>query len=640
MLGAIPECAKQKAWSGIRPYGLANEEEFMKGICGKLLEIDLTTGKTKENPIPGATMGKYLGGRGLGARLLFDSLPAKTDPLSPENVLIFLTGPLTGSMVTGSSKFVVVTKSPLTHGWCDSYSSGRIALELKKAGYDGMMIRGRSNHPCYLRIDERGVEVRGAGSLWGKDSFETERMLKEMEKNPSVGVSSIGPAGENLGKFACINSDLYRQAGRGGVGAVMGSKRLKAIVVKGSSGPALHDRKKLVELNRENYQRSRKSPVAEARMKYGTPLTLNITHAGGILPTKNFQFGTWEKALEKIDSLGVHKSVKSHKACISCFVPCSLITEVAEGRYKGISVEGPEYETLGMFGSNLLIDSLPIIIQANILCDRLGLDTISAGNVIGFAMECFERGLISAKEAQGFEIRFGDAEASLALIDMMAHRKGLGDILAEGVKAASERIGKDSGRFAMHVKGLEFPAYEPRGAFGSGLSYAVSPRGACHRRAWPPAKEILGGYPPYTVEGKAEMIKDLYDQNCVLHSLLVCDMPAKFIPLSLDDYANYFQAVTGESFSVNDFLTIAGRIETLIRMFNLREGFTRKDDTLPYRTLFEPLPDGPAKGQFIGEENLNRMIDDYYACRGWDSQGVPTVATLRKYDLSLEAPKA
>jgi aldehyde:ferredoxin oxidoreductase len=207
------------------------------------------------------------------------------------------------------------------------------------------------------------------------------------------------------------------------------------------------------------------------------------------------------------------------------------------------------------------------------------------------------------------------------------------------VKAASARIGKDSGRFAMHVKGLEFPAYEPRGAFGSGLSYAVSPRGACHRRAWPPAKEILGGYPPYTIEGKAEMIKDLYDQNCVLHSLLVCDMPAKFIPLSLDDYANYFLAVTGESFSTDDFLTIAGRIETLIRMFNLREGFTRKDDTLPYRTLFEPLPDGPAKGQFIGEENLNRMIDDYYACRGWDSQGVPTEATLRKYDLPREAPK-
>jgi aldehyde:ferredoxin oxidoreductase len=302
-------------------------------------------------------------------------------------------------------------------------------------------------------------------------------------------------------------------------------------------------------------------------------------------------------------------------------------------------VEGPEYETLGMFGSNLLIDSLPFIIQANILCDRLGLDTISAGNVIGFAMECFDRGLISAKETEGFEVRFGDAEASLALIEMMASRKGFGDILAEGVKAASERIGKGSGRFAMHVKGLEFPAYEPRGAFGSGLSYAVSPRGACHRRAWPPAKEILGGYPPFTTEGKAEMIKELYDQNCVLHSLLVCDMPAKFIPLSLDDYSNYLQAVTGESFSTDDFLTIAGRIETLIRMFNLREGFTRKDDTLPYRTLFEPLPDGPAKGRSIREENLDRMIDDYYACRGWDSQGVPGEATLRKYDLSREPPK-
>ena len=611
----------------------------MKGTCGKLLEVDLTSGKSKETPIPDGTMGKYLGGRGLGARLLFDLLPAGIDPLSPENVLIFLTGPLTGSMVTGSSKFVVVTKSPLTHGWCDSYSSGRIALELKKAGYDGMVIRGKSNHPCYLKIEDGRIEIREAHSIWGRDSFETERMLKGMEKNHSVGVSSIGPAGEKLARFACINSDLYRQAGRGGVGAVMGSKRLKAIVVKGTKGVDLHDRTKLIELNRESYRRSQKSQVAQARRKYGTPLTLNITHAGGILPTKNFQFGTWERALEKIDSVGVHKSFKSHKPCLSCFVPCSLVTEVAEGRYKGISVEGPEYETLGMFGSNLLIDSLPIIIQANILCDRLGLDTISAGNVLGFVMECFERGLLSAGDTGGEEIRFGDGEAALGAVEMIAYRRGFGDVLAEGVKAASERIGKESSRFAMHVKGLEFPAYEPRGAFGSGLSYAVSPRGACHRRAWPPAKEILGGYPPFTTEGKAEMIKDLYDQNCVLHSLLVCDMPAKFIPLSLDDYSNYLQAVTGESFSTDDFLTIAGRIETLIRMFNLREGFTRKDDTLPFRTLFEPLPDGPAKGRFIGEENLNRMIDDYYACRGWDSQGVPTEATLQKYDLSEEASK-
>jgi len=608
----------------------------MKGTHGKLLEVDLTQGKTKDLPISEQTFRRYLGGRGLGARLLFDLLPAKTDPLSPENVLIFLTGPLTGSMVTGSSKFVVVTKSPLTHGWCDSYSSGRIAIELKKVGYDGIVIWGRSNHPCYLKIDDGGIEIREADGIWGKDSFETERMIKEIEKNPSAGVSSIGPAGENLCKFASINSDLYRQAGRGGVGAVMGSKRLKAIVVKGTKGMDLHDRKKLTELNRESYQRALKSQVAQARMKYGTPLTLNITYTGGILPTKNFQFGTWEKALEKIDSVGVYKSVKSHKSCISCFVHCSLITEASEGKYKGITVEGPEYETLGMFGSNLLIDSLPTIIQANVLCDKLGLDTISTGNVIGFIMECFERGLISANQTEGLELCFGDGEASLTAIELIANRKGFGDILAEGVRAAADHIGEDSDRFAMHVKGLEFPAYEPRGAFGSGLSFAVSPRGACHRRAWPPAKEILGGYPPYTVEGKAEMIKELYDENCVLHSLLVCDMPAKFIPLSLDDYSNYFHAVTGEWISKNDFLAIAGRIETLIRMFNLREGFTRKDDTLPYRTLFEPLPDGPAKGQFIGEENLNRMIDDYYACRGWDSAGVPTKSTLQKYELPNE----
>jgi aldehyde:ferredoxin oxidoreductase len=606
----------------------------MKGTCGKLLDIDLGSGKTKELVISDAVAGKYVGGRGLGARLLYDLLPPKTDPLSPENILIFLTGPFTGSMAPGSSKFVVVIKSPLTGGWCDSYSSGRISLELKRAGYDGLVIRGRANNPCYLQVSDGGAEIRDAGRLWGMDSFAAEKALKELPGNAAAAVSSIGTAGEKLCSYSCINSEFYRQAARGGVGTVMGSKRLKAIVVKGSKNVEYHDHKKVVELNRENYERARVSQVFQARSKYGTPLTLNFTHTGGILPTKNFQYGTWDKALGKIDSVGVYKSVKKHKSCQSCFVHCSLITEVTEGKYKGTTLEGPEYETLGMFGSNLLIDSLPTVIQANVLCDKLGLDTISAGNVIGFAMECFEKGLLTAGEMGGLELNFGDDEACLAAIEMIADRRGFGDILAQGVRAAAAHIGGGSDRFAMQVKGMEFPAYDPRGAFGSGLSYAVSPRGACHRRAWPPAKEILGGVPPYTIEGKGEMIRDLYRENCIFHSLLVCDMPAKFIPLSLDDYARYYEAVTGVVVSQDDFRDMAGRTETLIRMFNSREGFTRADDTLPYRTLHEPLPDGPGKGQCIGEENLNRMIDDFYACQGWDAAGVPTEATLRRYDIA------
>ena len=521
----------------------------MKGICGKLLEIDLSSGKNKIITLKKETFEKYLGGRGLGIRLLYDMLPPKTDPLSPDNLLFFLTGPLTGTFVTGSSKFVVITKSPLTHGWCDSYSSGRISVEIKKAGYDGLVIRGKSNHPCTLRIDHKGVEIREANLLWGRDSFETERTLKEIEGDSSIGVSSIGPAGEKLVRFASINSDLYRQAGRGGVGAVMGSKNLKAIVVKGNKGIEIHDRKEMVALNRKNYERAKRSEVAQARRKYGTPLTLNITHMGGILPTKNYQYSTWEKALKKIDSVGVYKSITSHKACLSCFTPCSFETRISEGKYKGAVLEGPEYETLGMFGSNQLIDDLPTITQANILCDKLGMDTISTGNIIGFVMECFEKELISPSQTGGLEIRFGDSEASLAAIERMAMRQDLGDIMAEGVRATANYVGNGSERFAMHVKGMEFPAYEPRGAFGSGLSYAVSPRGACHRRAWPPAKEILGGYPPYTIEGKAAMIKELYDENCVLHALLVCDMPAKFVPLSLDDYSQYLCASSGASFS-------------------------------------------------------------------------------------------
>lgn len=605
----------------------------MKGISRRLLEVDLTSGVTRDHDLPEEIYRKYLGGRGLGARLLFDKLPAKIDPLSPGNLLLFLTGPLTGTKVPGSSKFVVVTKSPLTGGWCDSYSSGKLPGELKKLGYDGMVIRGKANAPCYLRIDSRGVKIKEAGWIWGKDSLETDRLIKEAEREPSAGVSSIGPAGEKLCRFACINSELYRQAGRGGVGAVMGSKNLKAIVIKGKGRVEQHDRNRLVELNRDSFQRSQRSKVAQARMKYGTPLTLNITHGGGILPTKNFQFGTWIPALGKIDSEGVYARTTSRKACISCITPCSLICHVSGGRYPDTLIEGPEYETLAMFGSNQVIDSLDHVLQANLLCDELGVDTISAGNVIGFVMECFEKGLLSSQDTGGFELRFGNSAASLKAIEMMARREGFGDLLAEGVRRMSEEIGKGSDRFAMHVKGMEFPGYEPRGAFGSALSYAVSPRGACHRRAWPPAKEILGDYDPFTIEGKALMIKELYDENCILHSLLVCDFPSKFIPLSQQDYARYFEAVTGETVTQPDFLRIAGRIETLIRMFNNREGFTRKDDTLPDRTLNEPLPDGPAKGKCIGEANLKRMIDEYYEARGWDSGGIPTEESLKKYEL-------
>jgi len=605
----------------------------MKGACGRLLDIDLNNGKTEDHSVSDALVEKYIGGRGMGARLLFDMLPAGTRPLSPQNILFFLTGPLTGTKVPGSSKFVVITKSPLTRGWCDSYSSGKLPGELKKMGYDGLIIRGKANHPCYLRIDDSGVHIREADSIWGKDSFETDRILKEIEGDPAAGVTSIGPAGERLCRFASINSELYRQAGRGGVGAVMGSKNLKAIMIRSKGKIQQHDRKKLAELNKQNYERSRKSEVAKARMKYGTPLTLNITHTGGILPTKNFQFGTWEKALNKIDAEGVQQSTISRKACISCFTPCSMVTRAASGKYRGNIIEGPEYETLAMFGSNLLIEDLPEIIQANILCDKWGLDTISTGNVIGFTMECFEKGLISAAQTEGLNIGFGDGESCLAAIEMIASRSGFGDVMAEGVRRLAADVGNDAERFAMHVKGMEFPGYEPRGAFGGALSYAVSPRGACHRRAWPPAHELIGDYPPYSVEGKAQLVKELYDQNCILHSLLVCDFQSKFIPLSMADYAQYFQAVTGKDISEEEFVTVAGRIETLIRMFNLREGLTRKDDTLPYRTLHEPLPDGPATGQCIGEENLNRMIDEYYAYRGWDVSGVPTEKTLETYQL-------
>ncbi len=370
------------------------------------------------------------------------------------------------------------------------------------------------------------------------DSFAAEKALKELPGNASAAVSSIGPAGENLCSYACINSDLYRQAARGGVGTVMGSKRLKAIVAKGSGKVEYHDHQKVVELNRANYERAKVSQVFQARSKYGTPLTLNFTHTGGILPTKNFQYGTWDKALGKIDSVGVYKSVKAHRSCQSCFVHCSLITEVAEGKYKGTTLEGPEYETLGMFGSNLLIDSLPTVIQANVLCDKLGLDTISAGNVIGFAMECFEKGLLTAGQTgrPGAELR---------------GRRGLpgrhrDDRRATGVRGYPGAGGPGRGRPYRRQAPIASPC-RSRGwnsppTTREAPSVPVSPmpflRGA-PATAGPGRRprRSSGAIPPTPSKGKGKMIRDLYAENCIFHSLLVCDMPAKFIPLSLDDYA-------------------------------------------------------------------------------------------------------
>lgn len=579
-------------------------------VNGKLLAIDLKSGTTTTKEVPSEFYRKYIGGRGLAAKLLYEMLSAGIDPLSAENKMLILTGPLTGTSALGSGKFVVATKSPVSGGFVDSYASGRLAVEIKACGYDGFILIGQSAQPVNIIINQGQVTIENAQDLWGKDTFVTEEILRE-RYGSDIGLMCIGPAGENLVKFASINSDYFRQAARGGVGAVMGSKKVKAVVVRGYQGVKVADMQGFLELTAQHLEMFSNSKLALSRKQYGTPLTLDLTNEAGMLPTKNFLKSSWEQATGKLDAAAVAEYTIKSRACYGCPMSCAKVTKVPSGPYAGTVVEGPEYETLGLFGSNLCVDYLPAVIKANLVCDMLGMDTISAGNVLGFIMECSEKGIWP-----GEPINFGDYEAALQFLEKIAQRKGYGDLAAEGVRKMAQELGNDSLDFAMQVKGLEMPAYNPQVGYATALSYAVSPRGACHRRAWPPVVEVLGGQERYVMENKAATVKKLADENAVLHSLLVCDFPAKWIPLGLEEYSKYLTLATGEDWTGEELWTVANRIETQIRLFNNREGLSRKDDWLPKRIL-KKIP--PA--------HLEQMITEYYIMRGWDKNGIPTVET-------------
>jgi len=604
----------------------------MDGVKGKLLEIDLSKASHREVKLEKELIKKYIGGRGLGVKLLGDLLPKNVDPLGEENIMLILTGPLTGSIVPGSGKYVVISKSPVTGGFLDSYSSGRLAPEIKFAGYDGLIIKGKAKRPSYIYIEDKNVEIKHAAHLWGKDTFETEEILQGSGEE-EYGTMCIGPAGENLVNFASINSDFFRQAARGGIGAVMGSKNLKAIKVRGTGDISCYDSKGMMDLVLKHKEKLKESAVVENRQKFGTPSTLDITNEAGMLPTKNYQSGVYKKAWGKLDSEGVSKNIIKTRGCYGCMIACSQITKTNDNEEE--IVEGPEYETVGMFGPNLGVDSLSAVIKANIKCDKLGMDTISAGNVIGFAMECYEKGILP-KKYDDLDLEFGNFEAALSLLDDIALRKDLGELMANGVEKMSEELKEGSEHFAMHVKGLEFPAYDPRIGLGTALSYAVSPRGACHRRAWPPSIEVLGNLEPYKIEGKAEYVKEKVDENSVFHSMLVCDFPAKWIPLSVEDFATYLNLLTGENFTEKDLWETADRIETKIRLFNNREGLTREDDNLPPRILKDTLPEGPTKGNVVNEKDLNTLLDKYYEVRGWSKHGIPTTEKLKELNIKGE----
>jgi aldehyde:ferredoxin oxidoreductase len=604
----------------------------MLGYVGKLLLINLSNGKIEKKTLEPEMLRKSLGGRGLGAQLLYDLCPPGTNSFDPEIPFIVLTGPVSGTPILAGCKHIVVTKSPTTGGFLDTYSSGHMASHLKYAGWDGIIILGRSPKPCYLRVEDELLEIKDASHLWGKDAFETEKWLRE-NVNERGGKLSIGPAGENKIQFACINSDFYRQMGRGGAGAIMGSKNIKAIVVNGTGGIQVKDPQGLLKKLQEVLQMVQKSPSAKNWVRYGTSNAFNISNEGGILPTRNFQTGIYPQALGKIDRDGIEKVKITDHGCPGCFMPCSNIVEIKAGPKSGTRLEGPDYETISLLGSNLGIDDIDFISQANILCDRMGLDTMSMGVCLGFAMECYERGLLTKGQTDGFDLHFGNQDAALQLIEKTAKLEGFGAFLSQGVENMAKIIGKGSDRFAMHTKGLEFAGYDPRGTFGTALNYAVNPRGACHRKAWPPGVEIVRGIDPYTVEGKAKLVKGIYDARASLNHLIVCDYHSGMVPVPHDYYVECLSMVIGEKYTLEELYWVTERTETLTRMFNYREGFSRKHDRMPDRILEDPLPEGPAEGKYIPRWDFEKMLNEYYAIRGWDENGCPTVETLAKYKI-------
>ena len=582
----------------------------MLGYQNKILRIDLTDKCTKTEGLNMEWAEKYIGGKGLAIRYLYHELEVGIDPLAPENKMILMTGPLTGTPVPCSGKLAIASKSPATGTILDCSIGGHIALKIKYAGYDAVILEGKLKKPGYILIQDDKVEFNDADSLWGRGAHETEGILAQ-KYNDSASILSIGPAGENLLGMACINSDYYRQAGRGGIGAVMGSKNLKAIVVMGTGGVKVKDIRsvtsRLIEILRED-------TLSEGNMgifEYGTSDVAIACNDGGILPYKNFSDATDVNMQDYIGDVFIEKRV-AKKGCGSCGLGCGNFLKM-----DNVSCEGPEYETISAFGSNMAIHDPIMILKSNKVADDMGMDTISAGDTIAFAMEMTEKGV------HDYGIRFGEGEKVPSYLEMMARKEGAAAELGLGVKNLSEKYG--GGDFAMEIKGLEFPMYEPRGSWATALSYAVSDRGACHMRSYPPGEEIFAAsIPPYTAEGKGQLVYDLTMYNAVKFSAIFCD----FWPLSIGRMAEIITLVTGAEFTEDRMNEIALRVTNIARAFNQREGFSRKDDRIPNRIINEVIRSGPAAGQKIPQEAFNKMLDDYYEIMGWDQDGCIPMNTL------------
>lgn len=593
-----------------------------RGYNDCILRVDLSSGKVTKEPLPQEAMPLLLGGKGLGAYLLYKEQAAGVAPLSPENRLILNMGPLTGTTAPTAGRFGSTTKSPATGTYSDAYCGGFFGQTLKYAGYDALVLTGAADEPVTLVIEDDRVELRPARHLWGTTIPAADEALHH-ELGSGWQNLLIGPPGEKLTNISSIFNET-RALARGGIGAVMGSKNLKAIAARGSGTVNVADRGRFDRALQLAARAIRMSSSISRMKTEGTANILEFVNVVGALPTRNFQQGQFEGADAISGAAFREKSWKRDYACFGCPIACSKVTHPVDGKL----LEGPEYETIYALGSNCAIADQDAIIRMALVCDEYGIDTISAGAIVAFVMEMFEKGVISPAELDGIEPRWGDCRAALALVEKMARVEGCGEWLSAGVAQIAERY-PTAAPYAMHVKGLEMPAYHPNAAKGMALGYAISERGACHLRG-APLTEVLGGADPLAIEGKAHLFRDHQAESALWNSAVLCCFPG--FGMSLKELYQLVSAATGFEYgSVREFERAGERISTLARLFNTREGFARAQDTLPERNLHQPMSSGPARGHVV---ELDPMLDEYYAMMGWDANGIPTHECLAELGLT------
>jgi aldehyde:ferredoxin oxidoreductase len=601
------------------------------GYAGRVLHVDLSTGKTYTEPLNEDYAKKYIGGIGLGMRLWLDNSKAGVDPFSPENPLVLVTGPTSGTIwPTGGNGHAFVAKSPQSYGIGESKSHGSFGTELKRAGYDAVIFHGKAEKPVYVWIDDDSVQILDASHLWGKSPAETEDTIKEELGDYYIRVAAIGPAGEKLVRIACIINEKTRAAGRCGMGAVMGSKNLKAIAVRGTRDVTVAKPDEFLEFVKEFHERM-KGPATKKYRTLGTPENVLVHNALHCMPTRNYNNAHFEAA-EKVSGEYLNERfVAKIIGCSSCAMRCEHICVVNEGPYKG-AMARVEYEPLWALGPYCGIDRLDAVIKGSELCNYYGMDSISAGVIVGFAMDCYENGILTQKDMDGIEARFGNHEALVKLLEKMGKREGIGNILAEGVKFAAEKIGKGAEKFAQHIKGVEVTGYDLRCLKTAALGFAVSFRGADHNRHGAYAFDVKGKFNRLKYEkGRAKAVKDIEDVYTIIDSLIICKFSRGTYYKEFEDLAKLYTLVTGWETTPEEMRLKGERINNLARVINVREGLGRKDDTLPWKVMNLPVPDeGPSKGAYVTQEELDLMLDDYYEVRGWTKEGIPTPEKLKQ----------